>query len=61
MLLCPFHHDATTKGALLEDAQRAAKAAPRNLREGLVMGELAINQSYLAVSVGVSSWLAMVH
>lgn len=52
MILCPLHHDAASKGALTEEQQRAAKSSPRNIAEGLTFGELAINQSYLALAIG---------
>jgi HNH endonuclease len=52
MLLCPLDHDAATKGALTEEEQRRRKAQPYNLEAGLAEGQLAINQTYLAIAVG---------
>jgi hypothetical protein len=52
MVLCPNHHDKASKGALTEEQQRRAKQKPHNQEQGVVRGDLAINQSEVAVAVG---------
>jgi hypothetical protein len=52
MVLCPNHHDAATKGAMLEPEQREHKTSPFNIGRGFVDGLLKVNQSYCAVATG---------
>jgi hypothetical protein len=52
MVLCPTHHDQATKGAMPEVEQRQYKAAPNNIKRGLVDGTLKVRQDYCAASFG---------
>lgn len=52
MALCPNHHDAATKGAFVEEAQRKAKARPFNQERGYADGWLTISQDYCAIDSG---------
>jgi hypothetical protein len=52
MILCPWCHDAATKGAIPEEDQWRMKQGPHNIRRGLAGGDLIINQSYCAVQIG---------
>ena len=52
MLLCPNHHDMATQGAFPEPKQREFKVNHKNIRDGRVRGNLAVQQTYCAVKVG---------
>lgn len=52
MVLCPYCHDAATKGALSQVQQRAIQASPFNMRQGFASGALLVNQPYVAVACG---------
>jgi hypothetical protein len=52
MVLCPYCHDAATKGALSEAQQRVIQTDPFNLRQGFASGALLVNQPYVAVACG---------
>jgi hypothetical protein len=52
MLLCPLHHDMATKGAMSEVKQREAKENPHNIWDGVTLGELTVDQQFLAIRVG---------
>ena len=52
MTLCPYCHDAATKGAFNEAAQRKCQAEPHNVRTGYSSGALLVNQTYIAVAFG---------
>lgn len=52
MVLCPNHHGMATQGALPEPKQREFKGNPKNIREGRVRGNLAMQQTYCAVKIG---------
>jgi len=52
MVLCPTHHDQTTKGAMPEAEQRQFKAHARNIERGLANGLLEVKQDYCAADFG---------
>lgn len=52
MILCPYCHDAATKGALSEREQRRLQHSPHNIARGYASGSLLVKDSYLAVAFG---------
>jgi hypothetical protein len=52
MLLCPFHHDQATKGALTIAQQRESQRAPFNIRAGRATGQLVVNSPVFAIQTG---------
>jgi hypothetical protein len=50
MVLCPLHHD---EAKVMDEAeQRALKAMPHNIRQGLALGFLKMKQDYSAIDAG---------
>lgn len=57
MILCPYCHDAATKGAIPEEEQRRIQANPHNLARGYASGAIKINQSYCAIACGETMFI----
>lgn len=55
MVLCPNHHDESK--VMDEAEQRALKAMPHNIRQGLVLGLLRMKQDYSAIDAGGGVYL----
>lgn len=57
MVLCPICHREASAGAMTEEEQRRFKGSPFNIQRGYTEGQLKVNQSYCAISMGSNQFV----